>query len=210
MMFTAVGVSFVFYLVAYLGAIFIRFLITLCLLLTGSLLTSGHCLAHPQLASRAVTCKAELPQVWETFTIHGVLKFPFTQGEATVSWPHGYHESNPKPCQEKPTHVLTRCTQFNTSGLLPFRPSCLPFPPPFFYLKYNLHLSSVAASRHVHQLIQDPLMLCYSTSRFVNRDIWRSLAGKLFLCQGNKSHIFEVKTQSFIRSLFLPSNGQMW
>lgn len=154
-MFTAVGVSFLFCPVEYLGAIFICFLITLCLLLTVSLLTSEHCLAHPQLASRAVTCKAALPQVWETFNIHGVPKLPLTQGEAIVSRPRGYHESNLKPCKEKPTDVLAPCTvtsvqhfwpfttndKFMFSGLQQqtFRSSCLPFPPPFFYLKYNLH-----------------------------------------------------------------------
>lgn len=52
-----------------LGALFISLLITLCLLLAGSLLKSDRFPAWPQLTPRAVPCTAVLPQIRQTFTL---------------------------------------------------------------------------------------------------------------------------------------------
>lgn len=105
-----------------LGALFICLLITLCLLLAGSLLKSDRFPAWPQVTPRAATCTAVLPQIRQTFTLFMVFtELLLTQrGVKSHSaslkeiWNHA--KTNPHMCWHPALP-----NQSSTFGLLPVR-----------------------------------------------------------------------------------------
>lgn len=137
-----------------LGALFISLLITLCLLLTGSLLKSDHFPPWPQLTPRAVTCTAVLPQVRHTFTLFMVFTelLPTQRGGKSHldSLKAIWNRAKTNPLMLKPSVQHLQLFLSNGKFLFTelqqqtFWPSSS-----FFYFKYNLHLLSALVSLHM-------------------------------------------------------------